>query len=352
MKHVAFWAIVSLVGCGTAGGAPPDSGAGTDAGADSGSPDGGGARTCADLLTQYSTLMGQLQSCDDQHGCALTTRPLPELPPFCSQAVIRAGVDESELAALAAAWTSQKCQVPGTVCGGFPANGVPTCVSGRCDALAPCALCPTDYAPVCTTSGLNAINACTAEQCLGSTVADAGACSDTVACVDRGGTCVESPPGTPGTTPPCPSGKRYDASSPVSSLCAAGQFPTTCCEPWDAPCPYLAWTLNLSKNPFTCADTGNVCLHPRGEVTRCTATWDFFAPFSGADPNVTLQVSVAEDGRVSVTGINSDTGRTFTCTGEIWWSALSDDSASWQCEACLGTDCTTCSIEQSVSCSV
>ncbi len=311
------------------------------------------AVSCDDLLTRYRELMDTVSVCSAQSGCRVATIPAADDIPFCAGGLVAKDADESGIAKLMDQWKALGCSMQG-VCPLPPKDAIPMCIDGRCAAISPCEMCPKDLDPVCTASGMNAINKCHAEKCLYSSVGGQGVCPDTPACLEKGGTCRETLPGTPGTTPLCADGEKFgnDFMRPV---CADGNFLTTCCLPWDQPCPYLATTMNLSRDPFTCGrssyGSGNTCLHPQGEVTSCQAAWTHFLPGGDADPQAAVRVTVRPGGGVTLEGTHSGTGRTFTCSGQIWWDPL-DGASDWSCQACLGDDCTTCTIEQSASCAL
>lgn len=340
-----------LVAC---SGAPSSRDAGLDAATDASPPDST-PETCASVLGRYEALLSDALACTSEIGCA-ATQDLPPQLPFCGRAVLRADTDERELAEIAERWVALGCRVEGT-CPTAPERSVPACIDGRCTVIPPCALCPTDIEPVCTASDQNATNACVAAECLGEGVVTEGPCADTAECIALGGTCEEQLPGRSGSVAPCPAGTRFDATL-FSTLCAGGTYRTVCCIPWDEPCPYLAWTLDLSLDPFTCRPApgrGNVCIQPVGEVVECTgAAWEYFEPLAAPDADVTLEMDVTSEGdggaSVVLTGTRTGSERRFRCTGPVQWDPLSDDRSTWYCEACDRDTCNVCAIQQAVSC--
>ncbi|RYE90127.1 MAG: hypothetical protein EOO75_10655 [Myxococcales bacterium] len=267
---------------------------------------------------------------------------VPEDAPLCG-GIAAPGADGATLAALVASWQAQTCGEP-TTCGSAP--GVLSCQQNKCALVDTCAGCPLTLDPVCTTSGMNALNTCFATECLQEPGSTPGYCPDTPACLAAGGTCAESL-----FTPeaPCPDGTRWD---PADTSCPGGNVRTTCCVPWSAPCSYVSGSYTLSLDPTTCQPAAApgapwVCLHNNTQDS-CTTTGPVENPFNPAYQG-SFQLTAQTGSKVTVKGVQATTGRTFECTGTV---SFDDTPTVWSCQGCAGGggDCVTCEVNQFYGC--
>ena len=352
-------AALAAVGCGddqedvgatsTGGGGTGGGGVGGGGVGGGGGSGGGAPLDCEAVRAQIVAWLDAHQSCSDAAPCTRLDPPaLPQHPDFCN-ALAAPGEDGDELQALLDAWSAAQCTEQ-IVCGFEP--GEAQCVNGTCQlSESQCHTCdPTELDPMCTVHNQNAINACYAEHCLMSEVAHPGFCDDSPECVAAGGTCEE----TFSFDPPCPDGTRWDTADPEHA-CPNGNLWNTCCIPWAEPCSFVAGSMTLSLDPFTCAaPTGQgapwMCLH---QVEQSSCTLDSVLEQSLGETHDATVTMVAQLGSVvTVQGTHNQTGRTFVCTGEVSYDVSTQ--SPWSCETCDagGTTCETCTIGQSWRCTL
>lgn len=309
---------------------------------------GGGPFDCAALLDQLVAFAEAHQSCDESNPCVRLDPPLfPDNDPLLCSLDAALGDDGAALAALVDSWNESDCgpvSIDGDfVCGAAP--GQATCEAGKCvrkDPLAECDTCDTTLDPVCTVGNQNALNACFAEKCLLEAVAYPGYCEDSATCDAAGGDCEA----TFLDEPFCPLGSKYDLAD-MAQGCAQGNLVGTCCTPWAEPCAFVAFSYNLSLDPFTCADPPTsppwTCLYI-AEQTSCSASATLAHALEDIPADVSVEVGPGH--QVVVNGTHGETGRTFVCTGEMGYGMTDADGAIWSCTACDagGTSCTTCDV--------
>jgi hypothetical protein len=326
-------------GAGGSGGAPA---AGSGGASGSG---GGGAVDCDALGGELKAWVAAHATCNESLPCRRLD--LPANGPLCD-AVAAPGGDGGALAALVDAWNAAGCDT-GATCGFTP--GEATCgPGGTCELVTDdaCAQCPADLDPQCTVTGQNAINACYAEHCLEQPVAHAGFCADSAACVAAGGTCEE----TFFFDPPCPDGTRWNAADP-SAECPGGNLRNTCCAPWAEPCSFVAGSMTLSLDPFTCAPPAGpgapwTCLHAT-EQASCSLAATVGRPLE--EPfDADVAVTAAFGNVVKVEGRHHVTGRTFACEGKVSYDPLRVET--WACSACLGAQCDACDVDVTGLCNL
>jgi hypothetical protein len=356
---------ITAAGCSDASPSPVDpstssatatatgSGGGTTSSATTGSAGNGGSgggipEDCDGIRDAIVDFLGAHSSCGQANDC---TRPiLPDNSLAFCDPVAALGGDAAALDALVDAWNAKGCSEPGTC--GFIA-GTAECVAGQCVLVedTSCDDCSAELDPQCTVNGSNALNACFAESCLHEAVAHPGFCADSPECTAASGTCEE----TFFDQPPCPDGTRWDLDDPEES-CPGGNLRNTCCQPWDAQCSFVATSMTLSLDPFTCAaPDGNdgqpwMCAHiPAQDDCSVPATME--QPL-GDTWNASVTVDAAFGNMVTVTGTHADTGRTFTCTGKVSYDTF--DAQSWSCTSCApgAVDCIDCIVLQQGGCNL
>jgi hypothetical protein len=345
-------AAVAFDGGGLDGGAIDDA-AIADAGADAGS----GARACDLVVDDIVGWMDEHQSCGNDNPCELIIAPSPfdpepdparmfdyiNHPRTCGRNVAAPDGERDALTDLVREYVAGGCVIPGLGCG-FT-GGVASCVEGACVlADTGCGECDETIDPVCTADGRNAQNPCRAERCFGSTVAHAGFCDDSAACVAAGGMCNEASPGEP----PCPDGLR--PARPDRYLeCASGYIDNTCCVPSDLPCPDIEGSYMLALDPFSCGAVppASVCVNT-GPQTSCVLSGSIRGA-GGAGSTIDLVVSGG--GATTVTGTDPGSGRTFECTTTLVGGPFG--TSTWRCRACSGPGaCSDCTIESNNGCAI
>jgi hypothetical protein len=336
-------------GQGGAGGSAGSGGVGATGGSGGGGSggtgqggSGGAADACDTIQSDISGWLVAHQACNDANPCSRISSV--EVAGFCDQ-VGAPGGDQAALDALLGDWTAEACTLDGT-CGFIP--GTAECVNGTCQLVIDddCENCPTNFDPVCTVNGANAINPCFAVECLMDQVAHPGFCADSPQCTAAGGTCNE----TYYYEPPCPDGTMWDVADTDHS-CPGGNLRNYCCQPYGEPCSFVSMSGTLSLDPFTCQQpTGPgapwTCIHMPDQQT-CTIPASIEQPFNEVyDANVTVQAHFGNT--VTVTGVHNETGNTFTCNGVVSYDFATVES--WACTACDGANCTDCTIQESGYC--
>jgi hypothetical protein len=334
-----------------AGGGGGHGGAGRGGGGQGGGSQGGGGQggggapsSCASIAQDIGGWLGAHQACNDANPCARVDAV--EVAGFCN-VVAAPGPDQAALDALVSDWDAAACTLNST-CGFEP--GTAECVNGQCQLVVDddCENCPTNFDPVCTVSGGNALNECYAVECFMDQVAHPGFCADSPQCTAAGGTCNE----TFFDEPPCPDGTKWDEANPDHN-CPSGNLRNYCCTPYSEPCSFVSLSGTLNLDPFTCQlPTGPgvpwTCIHMPNQQT-CTIPASIEQPFNEVyDATVTV---VAHFGNtVTVTGVHNETGNTFTCNGVVSYEPFTAEA--WDCTACDGASCTDCIIWESGYCSL
>lgn len=228
-----------------------------------------------------------------------------------------------------------------------------SCNQGTCgftDPGAACQKCPSDIDPVCTSDGTIARNPCLAE-CAGGTIKHKGPCETGPKCAAKGATCelLKEEPGQWF----CPEGQRFEPLDSHSD-CAPAYSESTCCQPgWNFPCTYLGiFSATLSLDPFTCEPSKKwpVCMFSKAPES-CSVEGDVgLSVGEGKIDRLDDQTTIAVEtgARLKVKGHAAD-GRTFECTG-VASTKMTGKGAAWDCKACTGDACKTCTIQQTFGC--
>ncbi len=263
---------------------------------------------------------------------------------YCEDAVAP-GADATFFRSLEERYASLMCS--DVICGG---TGPVDCIHERCVRTIPgdkCDACPLDTAPVCTTGGRTARNACEAAECLGEQVAHVGRCADGPGCLGAGGTCHLRDTGYY-----CPDGSRFDPGD-ITRDCPGSYSDNTCCVPdWGEPCTYLGvLSATLSVNPFTCmVESVPVCVQDTPTPGSCERSVLVGLSTGGGGIerlDSATHLSIGKGATVKLSGSASG-DRSFTCTGT--WSADTLTGNPLSCTTCVGTACSTCAVTQSDGC--
>lgn len=354
MRFITFAFFALLTACNSHGGpAGPDasgpdaSDSVVDSGVDSRSSmmDGtvdSGATLCEARWSDIEAWLDEHAACERDADCIRVDAPiLPGYGPNCTAAAISSEASLAELQSLSDAY-SATCG-SGDSCGAEP--GRPRCVASVCslvDTYDDCLACfEMLEAPVCTTSGLSAFNACAAETCFEEDDFVPGFCPTGPTCGSTGGECRYSTR----IIATCPDGQRHDVSDQKSD-CEGGNYSSACCRPWDGECTFFGGaTMQLTHDPFTCEPTRHCLSGVQPDSCQYSGNLQLRLDMPLVEADITI--TARTEGEILVEGDNR-AGRTFRCEGEV--ADFFGPETSWTCEACNGSDCESCEVAHTGGC--